>query len=142
MAEKHSLVRTIYLYLFTIIGLSLVIIGTVRFLDMGLKAFIFRGADDPERVQQKYYQTYLPYSVEKITAPEAVDGIEGLTDAEKDSLKNFIKDYEAWREDEEKIDYLSSRRQKEASINLSMLLVGLPLYLYHWRIIRRETKDK
>ncbi|MDD3399937.1 MAG: hypothetical protein WC919_07055 [Candidatus Paceibacterota bacterium] len=140
MAKKHSLVRTIYLYLFTIIGLSLVVIGTVRFLDMGLKAFVFTGADEPERIQQRYYQGYLPSAVEKIATPEDVDGVEGLTDDEKESLKNFIKNYEEWREEGAKIDYVSSRRQRDASINLSLLLVGLPLYLYHWRIIRRETK--
>ncbi len=141
MAKKHSLVRTIYLYLFTIVGLSLVVIGTVRFLDMGLKAFVFTGAEEPERIQQKYYQGYLPSAVEKIATPEEVDEVEGLTDAEKESLKDFIRSYEAWQEDRGKIDYVSSRRQQDASVNLSMILVGLPLYLYHWRIIRRETKD-
>jgi hypothetical protein len=140
MAKKHSLVRTIYLYLFTIIGLSLVVIGTVRFLDMGLKAFVFTGADEPERIQQRYYQGYMPSAVEKIATPEEVDEVEGLTDAEKASLKDFIRSYETWQEDRGKIDYVSSRRQQDASVNLSMLLVGLPLYLYHWRIIRRETK--
>lgn len=142
MAQKHSLVRTIYLYLFTIVGLALVIIGSVRFLDMGLKATIFRGADEPQRIQQRYYQGYYPPVLEKIASPEEVDAVEGLTDAEKTSLKDLVQNYERWKEESQQIDYLSSQRQRDASINLSMLIVGLPLYLYHWRIIRRETKDK
>jgi hypothetical protein len=142
MAQRQSLVRTIYLYLFTVIGLALVVIGTVRFLDMGLKAFVFTGADEPERIQQSYYQGYPSLPVERIATPEDAEGVEGLTDAEKESLKNFIRNYERWEEERGRIDYLSSRRQRDASINLSMLLVGLPLYLYHWRIIKKETKDR
>jgi len=52
--EKHSLVRTIYLYLFALVGLTLLVIGTVRFVDMGLKAFVFTKAEQAEKVRQEY----------------------------------------------------------------------------------------
>lgn len=64
--KPRSLIRTIYLYLFALVGLALLTTGTVRFVDMGL----------------------------------------------------------------------------DASINLAMILVGLPLYLYHWQIIGRETRGE
>jgi hypothetical protein len=31
-------------------------------------------------------------------------------------------------------------RQREISGSLAMILVGLPLYLYHWRMIQKEDK--
>lgn len=34
------------------------------------------------------------------------------------------------------------QRQRELSGSLSMIIVGLPLYLYHWNIIKKENKDK
>jgi hypothetical protein len=139
--EKHSMVRTVYLYLFALVGLALLITGTVKFLDMGLKTFIFKGADEPERISQNYYYGYTP-ALEKIISPEDVKNVEDLTDEEKQSLKEFIEGYQIWKEKSEKIDHLSSRRQQEASINLSMILVGLPLYLYHWGTIRREIKNR
>ena len=142
MPEKHSLVRTIYLYLFALVGLALIITGTVRFLDMGLKAWVFTKADEPQKIQQQYYQGYVPEAVTKIATPEQVGQVTELTDAEKTSLKQFLANYQNWQDQNAKIDYLASNRQREASINLSLLLVGLPLYLYHWRIIKRETKDK
>ena len=43
--KHHSLVRTIYLYLFALVGLALLTIGAVRFVAMGLKAFVFTKAD-------------------------------------------------------------------------------------------------
>jgi hypothetical protein len=139
--EKHSMVRTVYLYLFALVGLALLITGTVKFLDMGLKAFVFKGADEPERINQSYYYGYTP-ALEKVISPEEIDNVEDLTEEEKQSLKEFIEGYQTWKEKSEKIDYLSSRRQQEASINLSMILVGLPLYLYHWGIIRRDIKNR
>ncbi len=137
MAQKHSFIRTIYLYLFALVGLALLITGTVRFLDMGLKAFIFTHAEDQEKIQRGYYSVP-PISIAKI------DGYEesgDLTQEEIAVLKNWLADYEAWQAEEAKIDYLTSKRHRDASTNVAMLLVGLPLYLYHWRIIRKETKN-
>ena len=138
MLEKHSLIRTIYLYLFALVGLALLITGAVKFLDMGLKMFIFTKAEDPEKLQQRYYYS-IPIPIEKL---ENYQTSEELTDEEKATLKSFLENYKKWEEEEAKIDYLTSNRQKQASSNLAMILVGLPLYLYHWRIIKKETKEK
>jgi hypothetical protein len=141
MLEKHSLIRTIYLYLFTIVGLALVVSGSVKFLDMGLKAFVFTKAEDPERMNQQYYYGYSSsIPLEKLGA--YVETGTELTDQEKATLKSYLAGYKQWQEAQSKVDYVASTRQREASNNLAMILVGLPLYLYHWRIIRKETKEK
>jgi hypothetical protein len=136
--NKHSIIRTIYLYLFALVGLTLLIIGTVKFIDMGLKAYVFTKAEDTERIGQGYYYS-VPISVEKL---EGYQTSEELTEEELASLKNFLQNYKEWQERESKIDYLATKRHREASNNLAMMIVGLPLYLYHWRIIKRETKEK
>lgn len=136
--NKHSIIRTIYLYLFALVGLALLITGFVRFIDMGLKMYVFTKADEPEKIRQSYYYSG-PIPIAKI---ETYQESEELTEEEKLILKDFLADYQEWQEKEEKIDYLASRRQREASSNLAMILVGLPLYLYHWRLIRKETKEK
>ena len=43
--EHYPLIRTIYLYLFALVGLALLISGSVRFVNMGLKAFVFTKAE-------------------------------------------------------------------------------------------------
>ena len=103
MLERHSLIRTIYLYLFALVGLALLIVGVVRFLDMGLKAYVFTKAEDTERLGQRYYYSG-PISVEKL---EGYQGSEELTEEEKTVLKEFLADYEEWKEEEEKIDVYS-----------------------------------
>lgn len=90
-------IRTIYLYLFTIIGLSLLVSGSVQFVDMGLKAWVFTQAD----VRYEY--------------PIYPEG------------------------EQPKIDYVTSDRHRDASNALAMIAVGLPLYLYHWGVIKKEA---
>ena len=139
--KKHSLIRAIYLYLFTIIGLTLLIIGSVKFVDMGLKAFVFTKAEDPQEISQSYkYYSVPPIPMDKIEAYQEEE-VE-LSTEEKAAVKQWIDDYKRWQEAEAKIDYVASQRQKEASQNLAFILIGLPLYLFHWRIIRRETKEQ
>lgn len=136
--EKHSLVRTIYLYLFALVGLALITVGGVRFVDMGLKAFVFTQAEQEERIRHKY-PPMLPIIL--IEGYEESEGItQELTLREKQAIKNWTENYERWQEEESKINYLTIKRHREASENLAFILVGLPLYLYHWRIIKREKK--
>ena len=136
--EKHSLVRTIYLYLFALVGLALITVGGVRFVDMGLKAFVFTQAEQEERIRHKY-PPMLPIIL--IEGYEESEGTtQELTLREKQAIKNWTEDYERWQEEESKINYLTIKRHREASQNLAFILVGLPLYLYHWRIIKREKK--
>jgi len=138
--KKHSLIRAIYLYLFALIGLALLIIGSVKFVDMGLKAFVFTKAEESQEVRQMYkYYSVPPFSMDKVK--EYQEEVE-LSTEEKAAVEQWVIDYERWQEAEAKIDYLASQRQEEASNNLAFILIGLPLYLFHWRIIRRETREE
>lgn len=132
---KNSLIRTIYLYLFAMLGLVLLTIGGVRFLDMGLKAFIFTQAEERQRLD--FLQPPLPYSLERV---KEIQETGQLSEEEKTQIKQFLADYQRWQESYEKIDPVTASRHREASLNLALILIGLPLYLYHWGVIRKETK--
>jgi len=135
--KHYPLIRTIYLYLFTLLGLTLLTIGGVRFVDMGLKAFVFTKAEEEQRLS--YNQpTYMPYPVQKIE--ELQEGAE-LSEEEKTTIKQWLADYKDWKERRSQIDPVTAKRHRDASFNLALILIGLPLYLYHWRIIKKETKN-
>lgn len=135
--KQHSLVRAIYLYLFALLGLVLLIMGGVRFVDMGLKAFIFTKAEEEQRLTYRQPPSF--YSIEKV---EELQDEEALSEEEKMAVKQWLVDYEDWQERSLKINYIDSKRQRDASSNLSMILIGLPLYLYHWGIIKREVEKQ
>ncbi len=137
---KKSTIRTVYLYLFSLVGLFLLIISGVRFLDMGMKMFIFTKADVN---LYEYYPPYPSVAPERvIDEDDSVREMVMLTEIEKEVLQNWISDYSEWKKRSAEYDPLSSRRQSEASSSLAMIFVGLPLYLYHWRIIKKDAESK
>lgn len=142
--KEYPLIRTIYLYLFALVGLVLVIISGVRFLDMGLKAFIFRQAEEEERINMKQ-PPFAPVRAERIAQVQnnkmsPKDEIT-LTEEEKAEIDDWIVQYSEWKNQQEKLDPIRTRREREASNALAMLLVGAPLYLYHWKIIKKDVES-
>ncbi|MDO8554989.1 MAG: hypothetical protein Q7R75_00260 [bacterium] len=135
--QHYPFVRTIYLYLFSLLGLVLLIVAGVRFLDMGLKVFVFTKADE----EQRFYkiQPPMPIAIEKI---QIAAGGKELSEDERNQMKRFLADYEKWQNESDKFDPVKSQRQRDASFNLAMIIIGLPLYLYHWRIIKKETINR
>lgn len=115
--QKHSWIRTVYLYLFALLGLVLMVIGAVRLINLGLKVYIFTEAEKEEY----RYSMPTPFDprLEKSTSTQVA-----VTDPKIPE------------------DFLKSRRQREASGALSFLIVGLPLYLYHWMVIRKDRKTQ
>lgn len=148
--EKNTWIRTVYLYLFALVGLALIIIGSVRLLDLGLKIFIFKEADKPEEVQ-RYYP---PFPPERFLEPQAVskdqkapaialsEKIKEFTETDRDALNRWLIDYQNWKESYDEIDYVRARREREASNSLAFIIIGLPLYLYHWKVIKRDRRER
>lgn len=108
-------IRLLYLYLFSFIGLIISVIGCIRLIQLGIKVYIFEGAD---------MYTSIPYEV---ASPDGKTI--GLTAADRElQIKN--------QEQENK-----RQRQREVSESIAMLLVGIPLYKYHWNTIKKENKS-
>jgi hypothetical protein len=107
-------IRRLYLYITSFIGLILIIIGTVGLVNIALKTWVLTRADD----------TDLRYLCERpVAAPDKEVTSETLS--EEDCEK---------RMDEEK----TARRQKDAAQDIAMIIVGTPVWLYHWSRIKNE----
>jgi len=111
--RNNSVIRKIYLYLFTTVGLAMLLIGTAQIVNLGLRTWVFTEAD------QRYEYEVDPYFVD--------DRI-----AIKDGATSTVQ----------KIDYNKSERHRDLSTALSFILVGLPLYLYHWVNIKKDKKNE
>ena len=143
MLKKHyPLIRTIYLYLFTLIGLGLLIYGGISFINMGLRAFVFTMTDEQERII--HFQPPMPWDLPISTIEEEIEKKEQvcLTEEQKVRIEHWLITFKNWEERRIEIDPIAARRHREASTNLSVILIGLPLYLYHWQIIKKETKNR
>lgn len=115
--NKNSIIRKVYLYTFALLGLVLITIGGVRLITLALKAYIFTKAD-------QYYE----YPVAKpIVAPE---GKTQIAEPDKEQIEEFQKNQR------------SSQRQRDAAESLAMIIIGIPLYLYHWNRIKKDQKEE
>lgn len=130
----NSWIRVVYYYLFALVGLVLVIISLVNGINLVLKMTIFQQADQAMYSYER--QPVVSLNIEKTA--EQLQNNQQLTATEREDIANWLADYRAWKEKEAKIDPVVASRQREASTAIAMLLIGLPLFLYHYRVIRKE----
>lgn len=108
-----SIIRKIYLYLFSLVGLVLVVMGSVQIINLGLRAFVFRDADR----QWEYPQAIVPQGKETPTQPS------------REELQQYQE------------NQVKAQRERELANALAMIAVGAPLYWYHWKVINREKQE-
>jgi hypothetical protein len=126
-------VRTVYLYVATLVGLGLLIAGGVQGFELVLKSTVLKQADAEEAMWAK--QPPMPYMLD---AARGLVDEDGLTDAEKASVRSWIADYERWDEQRAAYDAVAARRERQLATALALVFVGIPVYLYHWLTIRKE----
>lgn len=114
MALNLTLRKT-FLYIFASVGLVLSIIGTVSLINLGLKSYVFTKADN-------YCFNYATPVLDKDGSSVA------RTQAQIDQDKKNCEEQQ------------TANRQSQASNAIAMLIVGIPLYAYHWMVIRRDKE--
>lgn len=120
-------VRKIYLYLVSFVGLILIVMGAVGLINLGIRLIFF-----PYQAMYGYAPPPEPSVLREIDlSKEKVE----LTPEQIQALDQWQKDYQTWQENMGR-SYLI----EPLPHNLSLLIVGLPLYLFHWNIIKKEEK--
>ena len=133
--NRNLTVRTVYLYVATLVGLGLIIAGGVQSFELLLKATVLPQADAEESLWAK--QPPMPYALDRV---KDLDQNSEISEEELVMVRSWLEDYERWSEQQTDFDPIAARRQRRAATALSLLLVGIPMYLYHWLTIRHELK--
>lgn len=143
---KDNFIRTIYLYLFALVGLAVLVIGVGQLVDLGLKVFVFKYADANQYQYDYSKPVSLTYDMElsKVENLSECGADCNLTESQLEQIDNWLADYKIWQAEQnnvEKIDYRRQSRERQASRAISLILIGLPLYLYHWTVIKKDRKQ-
>jgi len=133
MDRKSLTVRTVYLYVATLVGLGLLIAGGVQAFELILKATVLTQADAEEELWAR--QPPIPYSLERV---EELSESDELTAAERETIASWLADYERWQEQRAAVDTVAAGRERQLATALALVFVGVPVYVYHWSVIRRE----
>ncbi len=140
MLNAKSLIRTIYLYLFSLVGLFIIVFGSIGLIKLGLATWVFPKADYYPRVSK-------PLMITETQNKALIQGLEKcetsceLSQADKEALSSWLNDYQAWKEGQfDPKQEVSRRHQQQAAQDIAMLIVGLPLFLYHWALIKKDVR--
>lgn len=139
-SSKISIIRYIYLYLVTAITIVMIIVSTVGFIRIVLNEYVFdvKGWDEfqsPKQYECSEDVLFYTYNDKGLKVPkDAKLRTEDMTKAEvEECVKTTMETRRAQRLNEVKSEVVTW---------LSMIIVALPLYLYHWGVIKRENKSK
>jgi len=131
MTSKAKFIRTIYLYLAALISLIFVAVGTGRLLNTGLKYFFF-----PDAEKKNYYECNVQPPVASVVSKE------GATTEQKVQIDALLSDYQNWKENQSGDNCIKPARQNGIIDALTMIIIALPICLFHWLLIKRDKKEK
>lgn len=131
-------IRIIYLYVVSFVTLMMIVGGFISTIN-AIATYLW-----PNNYNY-YYTTYdtQTYNLDKqrilndstLTAPQRNDQISAIDDKYATILQNDSQ--EKIREENER-----NSRLKNIFTSLAVLLVSIPLYIYHWRRIEKEKKSE
>lgn len=128
--EGHPIISTVYLYLVAMIGLITFIFGGVGMINTVLQNYVFQ--------------------VNEVVAPVNYPGSKtiGRCDDPYKSDGNMIvptaQEIEICMKDEQDKQERTARNKvgRELSSAIAQILIGLPVWLFHWVIIQKEYRKK
>ncbi len=109
-----SWIKKVYLYLVSLISLVILVIAGIMLINLALRTWVFPKADTN-------YYTYCPPMEEKTPAGDMVSQPRECTD------------------DQYAKDSRTAQKQRDAAQAVAMILVATPVFLYHWKLARKES---
>ncbi|MFZ5364527.1 MAG: hypothetical protein ACOZAG_03545 [Patescibacteria group bacterium] len=137
MALKLNSVRTVYFYLIALITLMMIVFATVDLAKLGLTTWVFKTADRADD-----WAPPALYMINERTQGETAERCAekcDLTEMEKQQIQNWLLDYKNWQDEQGILKV--ARKQKDAVRDISMLVIAIPLFVWHWKMISRETRE-
>lgn len=135
-----TVIRPIYFYLVALGALLMFVISGGIMINLVLKTWVFPAASESERLNQKVYSQQASPVFDTSAVQSIVECAEKCQfDADTvTTAENWLVDYEQW-EQSTQTEYDTT--QTEAAGNLPYILIGVPLFWYHWRTVRREQES-
>lgn len=131
MTKGSSLILRLYFSVVAAVTLFTLMWGAIDFLTLGLKSFVFKSADVPA------------YGIINCDDPRALEGWYGKpVSAVEEDGEMTAEEQKARCEASNATALEDYARQKadNAVRNLALILVSLPLFILHFRIVYRDWK--
>lgn len=124
--NKIAIIKNIYFYLVSFVALMMVVFSIADLINIALKTWIFTKADS-------FY--YGPVSPECGTVVKPTDVTVNVA-ARQMTPEECVKQDEINRQREQ--DNQNVQKQRDAVRDISLIVVGIPLFILHWRVLRKK----
>ena len=135
-ASERGVIRNTYFYLVSLASLLMIVITGGILINLALKTWVFPSAGEYDK--KVAIRELDPFDISRNgihsvinCADECELSEETISDSEQ-----WLVDYDLWQQSYQTTD--SAQRQGAAT--LPYILLGIPLFWYHWRAVRRESK--
>jgi hypothetical protein len=112
-------IKKVYFYLVSLISLVILIVAGIMLINMALKAWVFTKADN--NIYYPQISCTSPSPAGTTLPPECND-----------------PDYEA-KQKQRDMEQRAAQRQREAANAIAMIIIATPVFLYHWKLARKEA---
>jgi hypothetical protein len=135
-SKQHGVIRPVYFYFVSLAALLMIVIAGGWLINVGLKTWVIKSANQDINTLKSASSPVL-YSDSSAIQSVADCGAKcGLEQRTIDLAQAWKLDYLEW----EKTSFNNNQRQAAGSI--PFILLGIPLFWYHWSVVRKESKEK
>jgi hypothetical protein len=127
-SQKGSVIKSIYFYLVSFVALMMVVFTVADIINIVLKTYIFTKANNIT-----YYKPIECDTAERIQVEKEGVEVPKMTPEECVALE----EKETARQKETQI----ADNQRNIVRDISMIVVGIPLFILHWRFIRKRKDE-
>jgi hypothetical protein len=124
--HKGRVIKSLYFYLVSFVALMMVVFSSADLINIALRTWVFTAADKdayayPRAICEVPAPSTDPKAVPAVSKAECEKQNE---ENEKQNEKNRI-----------------AQKQRDVVRDISMIVVGIPLFLIHWRILRSKDEN-
>ncbi len=136
-----STIRPIYFYFVSLAALVMMVVAGGFLINLTLKTWVFPSAGRVDTAAEKIYSTPTMIGTEAGGVPSVITcGEKCGVDAETVAMaKRWQDDYSAWQKE---TSGNADSTQRQAATSIPFVLIGIPLFWYHWAVVRREAKER
>lgn len=143
--QKNHLIRYIYLYLVSVISIVILIISLIGLINLGLQEYVFdvKGYEEMPQILPDGKVGYYQCSDDSLFYAYDTKGQRSL---KNEYVKADASTLAAKRAECEVAAKKLGEEQHHNNVMLdfitfiSMLIVAIPVYSYHWSVIKKESK--
>ncbi len=144
--KKGSILRNVYFYVASLVTLGITVGSMIFLVNLGLKAWVLTGAEPVSYRLGQPPVLYFDQSATDLGATKPVVSSSGaltctdgctLSETQKTSITQWQTSYQSWIKSK---DNPNTGRLRDTINGFSFLIVALPIFVIHYRIVQREAK--